>query len=39
MVVEDFIEFSDWIGSGLLLFGGIALAAIVLGVFLSLIHI
>ena len=33
MVVEDFIEFSDWIGSGLLLFGGIALAAIVLGVF------
>ena len=33
MVVEDFINFSDWIGSGLLLFGGIVLAAAVLGVF------
>jgi len=33
MVVEDFITFSDWIGSGLLLFGGIVLAAAILGLF------
>ncbi len=33
MVVEDFINFSDWIGGGILLFGTIVLAAIILGVF------
>ena len=33
MVVENFIKFSDWIGGGLLLFGGIVLAACVLGIF------
>lgn len=33
MVVEQFTNFSDWIGGGLLLFGGIVLAAAVLGVF------
>ena len=33
MVVEDFINFQDWIGGGLLLFGLIILAAIILGVF------
>ena len=33
MVVEDFLAYPQWLGSGMLLFGLIVLAAIVLGVF------
>ena len=35
MVLEDFPQFSEWIGPGLLLFGGILLAATLLGLFIG----
>ena len=37
MIVEDFPLFSEWIMPGLLLFGGIALAAALLGIFFGFI--